>query len=737
MKQPYSFRWRQKSLALATSSFCALCTHTAFAQDDSTDPRHGEDHDHNVLEEVVVTATPIGRNAVELSQSAVVLSGDALARQVSDNIGSTLARLPGLSNASFGQNVGRPVIRGLQGGRVGVLNDGMNSFDASAVSQDHAVASEPFIADRIEVLRGPTTLLYGSGAIGGVVNIVTDVIPDNVPEEGAEGRALLQGDTAANLGLGVARLDLGAGNFAVHFNGFYRRSDDYEIPGAAELYPDDEHDHDHDDDHHGEEHEEEMTGILENSFLDNQGGSVGGAWIGDQWRFGLSATFYDSDYGIPGAHSHGHEDDHDEEHDEEHGDEEGEEENVTIGLESNRIDGLIAAQNPFKGFADLEFKISATQYTHTEFEGAEVGTVFDSDTLDMRLELGHSPWGAWEGTFGAQWFDNDFSAVGEEAFVPPSMTETAALFWVESAEFGDWAIDLGMRYEDTQIDASPFVGGGLGAAVEIPGLSLEGREPLPQTRDFQPFSISGGVVWHVSESSHLALTVARAERAPNAAELFSDGPHVATQSFEIGDPNLTIETNMHYELSWRLHQGPVTGSVTLYYDDFSDFIYEQNSGLEFEELPVYLWTQQDAEFTGGELEVRWDIGSNNAGHWQAFGFYDQVRATLANGEPVPRIPPNRFGLGMDWDRGPLAANVLWIHAAAHDRTADFEPITPGYDLVNAEFSWYLPALPELGLELFLRGENLLNDDIRNSTSFIMDQAPQIGRNFVFGIRSAF
>lgn len=730
MKDQNAVRVRRNALALAIGSICALGAQSVVAQNSADDPRHDENHEHDVLEEVVVTATPIQRDVVELSQSAVVLSGDALARAVSDNIGDTLALLPGLSNASFGQNVGRPVIRGLQGGRVGVLNDGMNSFDASAVSQDHAVASEPFLADRIEVLRGPTTLLYGSGAIGGVVNIVTDVIPDNVPEDGFEGRALLQGDTAADELLGVARLDIGSGNFAMHVNGFYRRTDDYEIPGMAELYPDDDHDdheEEHDDDH---DHEEGSNGVLENSFLDNEGGSIGGAWLGDTWRFGLSATFYDSNYGIPGGHAH--EEEHEEEHEHEEHEEE-EEENVTIKLKSDRVDGLIAATNPFDGIADLEFKVALTQYTHTEFEGAEVGTVFDSDTTDMRLELGHTPWGAWEGTFGAQWVDNDFSADGEEAFVPPSTTKTAALFWVESAEFDDWTIDLGLRYEDTEIDALPFPG----AEPPAPGDDMEIPGQVALSRDFQPFSASAGVVWHVTESSHLAATLARAERAPNAAELFANGPHIATQAFEIGDPNLDVEANMHYELSWRLHQGPFTGSITVYYDDFSDYIYEEATDQFEDGLPVFFFTQQDAKFTGGEIEFRWDLGRNAAGHWQAFGFYDQVRATLSDGSPVPRIPPRRVGLGMDWDRGPFAASAAWIHAAAQDRLADFETATPGYDLVNAEFSWYVPALPELGLELFLKGQNLLDEDIRNSTSFLKDQAPQIGRNFVFGIRSAF
>lgn len=723
-------------LRCAIVSF-ALAAHHSQAQDAGNDEpredrRHGSEHEHDALEEVVVTATPLGRDALEMSQSATVIRDEVLAREVANNLGDTLSRLPGLHDASFGQNVGRPAIRGQQGVRVGVLNDGMTSFDAAAVSQDHAVPTEPFLADQVEVLRGPTTLLYGSGAIGGVVNVVTNTIPDAVPETGFEGRALLQGDTAADQRFGAARLDFGTGNLAFHANGFVRRTDDYEIPGAADLYPEDDHDGEHDEEEH--EHDEEATGVLENSFLDNEGGAVGGAWIGDRWHFGLSWTDYDSDYGIPGAHGHVHGHDGEEEHDEDEEEHEEEEENVTIGLESSRLDAVLRGTDPFSGFSAFELKVADTDYTHTEFEGDEVGTVFGSDTLDVRAELAHAPWGAFTGTLGAQWADNDFSAVGEEAFVPPSSTDTAALFWVESAEFGNLQVDLGVRWEDTNIDS--FL-------IEHEHEHEEDEEehedeaPEPASRGFTPVSASAGLVWHTSESGHLAFTVARAERAPASAELFSNGPHIATQTFEVGNPELGVETSTHYEVSYRLHHGPVTGSLTVYHDDFDDYIYEADTGEMEDGFPVRLWSQQDAEFTGGELELRWDLGEGTAGHWQLFGFHDQVRATLADGSPVPRIPPKRFGVGLDWDLGALATNLTWIHASSHNRVADFETATPGYDLLNAELAWLLPLSDTADLEFFAQGRNLLDEDVRNSTSFLKDQAPQIGRNFIFGVRSRF
>lgn len=697
---------------------------TAMAQDEATenmpDRIHGESHRHAELEEIVVTATPLARNLVEMSQSATVLSGAALEREVANNIGDTLSRVPGLSNASFGQNVGRPVIRGFEGARVGVLNNNMASSDASAVSQDHAVSVEPFLADQIEVLKGPSTLLYGSGAIGGVVNIVTHTIPQEIPAQGVEGRAMIQGDSAADQRFAAARVDFGFSSLAFHANAFYRRTDDYEIPGEAELYP-------HNDEEDGQE-EESPAGQLENSFLDNDGGSLGAGWIGDRWRLGLSYTRYDSNYGIPGAHGHEEEEEHGDEHngEEEHGEEHDEEEDlVTIGLESERLDAELLGSRPIKGFEQLKLRLASTSYQHTEFEGSEVGTVFDNDTTDVRLELRHDPWGVWQGAFGAQYTDRDFGAIGEEAFVPPSNTSTAAVFWVENAEFGNWQFDLGLRHENIDIEARST------------GLA-DGQVPvLPQKRSFSPVSASAGAVWHLNDDSHLSFNLSHAERAPTDQELFAFGPHIATQTFEVGDSSLDTERNLHFETSYRLHRGALTGSVTLFYDAFSDYIYQRDTGQIEDELPLRQWSQQDTDFYGGEIEVRYDFGRLQSGHWQAFFFADRVRAEFADGENVPRMPPSRIGLGLDWDRARWAGNLTWIHASSQTKIAEFETSTPAYDLLNAELSYLLPIAGRFEWEVYAKGHNLLDEDIRNSTSFLKEQAPQIGRNYVVGLRTRF
>lgn len=659
---------------------------------------HGKDHTHEALEEVKVTATPLARNAIEMSQSVSVLSGTALEREVANNIGDTLSRIPGVSNASFGQNIGRPVIRGLQGARIGVFNDNMPAGDVSAVSQDHAVAVEPFLADQIEVLRGPATLLYGSGSIGGVVNIVTHTIPMEIPAGGYSGRAMMQGDTAANQKFVAGRFDFGFSQLAVHANAFYRRTDDYKIPGSAELIPDDDHDE-----------RGEPGGSLENSFLNNDGGAIGASWIGERWRFGLSYTTYDSNYGIPGGQST-----HSEEDEGEH---------VTISLESNRLDGELVGTDFVAGFEQFKLRFADTGYEHTEFEGQEIGTVFESAATDMRLELRHNPWGNWKGAFGLQYTGRDFSAIGEEAFAPPSSTTTRAIFWIESIKLGVWQLDLGIRYED--IGVRPH------KVVAIPF----GPQVVPGQSNFNPFSVSVGTVWHMTGSSHLSFNLSRVERAPTDQELLAFGPHIATSTFEVGSPSLGTESNVHIEGSYRVHEGRFTGALTLYRDNFKDFIFQRDTGETEDGFPVRIWSQQDADFIGGEFELRYDMGRHPSGHWQVFGFVDMVRGKFSDDSNVPRIPPNRIGLGLDWDRRVWTGNVTWIHASSHKDLAGFEIPTPGYDLLNAELSYLLPYGTRAEWEFYLKGHNLLDEDVRNSASFLKDQAPQIGRNLIFGIRT--
>jgi iron complex outermembrane receptor protein len=697
-------------------------------------------HDHLPLEEIIVTANPLRRDSNDLSQSVAVLEGAALQQQLANSLGETLARTPGMSNASFGENVGRPVIRGLQGTRVGILNNSLAVSDASSISQDHAVAVEPFLADQIEVLRGPSTLLFGSGAIGGVVNMVSPSIPYQIPEDGYSGRVILQGNTAANEEFAAGRLDIGEGAFALHLDGFHRRTDDYDIPGNASLYPDDDHEgHDHEgEEGHEEGHDEgdgnSNDGTLDNSFLDNHGATIGASWIGEQWRFGAAYTEYKSDYGIPGGHGHGHGDedhedheDHDDAdaHDEEgHGGEE-EEGPVTIRLRSERLEAELAGDNPFPGFERLKVRFAETSYEHTEFEGNEVGTVFKSDSDNVRLELKHERWGIWQGVFGLQYTDLDFSAVGAEAFVPTSNTKTSAIFWIERADLDTVQIDLGLRYEDVETDVPRTL------------IAEQGESGPSADADFQPFSASSGVIWSVHETTDLTASLSYAERAPGVEELYANGPHVATGVFEVGDSSLDKESNVHIEGGVRVAVGGFTGSATVFADQFNDFIYLRNTGREADGLPVLIWQQQDADFIGAEVEVRYDFEPNSTGHWQIFSFGDIVEGELDDNTDAPLQPPKRLALGVDWDMQNWAANITWIHAFEQDNLAPMETETPDYDLLNAEIVFTGPSMNLFDWQVYLKGQNLLDEDIRNSTSFLKDEAPQIGLNVIFGVRAYF
>ncbi|MCB1690776.1 MAG: TonB-dependent receptor, partial [Halioglobus sp.] len=651
-------------------------------------------HEHDLLEEIVVTANPLGQTSDDLSQSVTVLQGEALRQQLANSLGETLARTPGIANASFGENVGRPVIRGLQGTRVGVLSNSMAVADASSLSQDHAVSVEPFLVDQIEVLRGPSTLLYGSGAIGGVVNMVSPTIPQAIPENGYSGRATAEGNTAADEEFAAGRLDLGSGQFALHVDGFHRRTDDYDIPGNANLYPEDDHE-----DHEGEdhdEHEEHDSGTLDNSYLKNHGWTVGGSWIGEQWLVGLAYTDYRSEYGIPGdAHVHEHEEDHDEEHEDEHEEEHEEEEApVSIDLKSQRTEVEIAGRDPLPGFEQIKLRYVDTQYEHTEYEGREVGTVFNSDTDNSRLELKHDRWGIWQGAFGLQYTEVNFSAKGAEAFVPTSKTDTTGAFWIERADMDEWQFDLGMRYEDVQ------------SKVPNTLIAEEGETGPKANVDYQPFSASAGVLWQATDIFGLSFSAAHAERAPAPEELFANGPHIATQVFEVGDASLDKEKNLHLEAGVSVTVAGLTGSANVYYDDFDNYIYLSDTGEEQDGLPVQLWQQQGADFIGGEIELRYDFDPGRYGHWQVFGFGDIVDGELSDNTDVPLAPPARIGMGLDWDHAGFAANLLWIHAYKQDNTAPLETPTPGYDLLNAEVSYSVVTGEQLEFQVYLQGQNL-------------------------------
>ncbi|KFL36795.1 TonB-dependent receptor [Arenimonas donghaensis] len=667
-----------------------------------------DEHDHDqprTLDVVEVTASPLRQGIEDLARPVDVLTGEELDGRKSGTLGETLERQAGVQSASFGAGVGRPVIRGLEGARVQVLANGGSALDVSTVSADHAIGIEPFLADQIEVLKGPASLLYGSGAIGGAVNVVDGRVPTAQVGRTVAGRAELRHGSVDDGTVGMARVDADAGALTLHADLFRRDSGDVRIPGYAfspALIAEEIEE--------GEDPDHFARGRLPNSALTTEGGALGASWFGERTWFGMAASTYRSDYGIPpGAHAHEeHDDDHDDDHDE-HGEEE---EIVRLDLRQDRFEARGGIRD-VGAFAELNWRVQRSLYEHTELEGDEVGTVFNNTGTEARFEAVQREFKGWRGAFGLQMSHRDFEAVGDEAFVPPSVTRDLGLFALQEKDFGQFKLELGARHE--RVSVSPDSGA---------------------DADRNATSLAAGGLWRFSESAHLSLNLNRAERAPTAEELFSDGAHVATQSYELGDASLDTEVALGTELGLHLHHGRFDGKISVYRTAFQDFIYLADTGLEQDDLPLRAWTQADATFTGWEAELGVELADNASGLWNLRVFADQVDARLDDGGRLPRIAPGRVGADLDWQRGAWRARIGAVRVQAQDEVAQFESATDGYTLVDAGIAYHWDV-GMAGWEAFLEGRNLGDREARAHTSYLKDYAPLPGRNVMAGLRVSF
>ncbi|HVR71447.1 MAG TPA: TonB-dependent receptor [Vicinamibacteria bacterium] len=665
--------------------------------------------DHALHQEVVVvTATPGAATLSEIAQPVSVLSGRELSLRMQPTLGETLAQEPGVSSTYFGPGASRPVIRGLGGDRIRIMQNGLGTADASSTSPDHAVSFDPLSAQQLEVVRGPATLLYGSNAVGGVVNVIDDRVPDTVPDRPLHGKLDLSGASAAEERSGAFSLSGGKEPFAWHADFLRRKTSDVGIPGFAEsaaLRAEEGEE--------GEEHEQ-IEGTLGNSALDNTSGSVGASLVGNRGFLGLAVSGLDSLYGVPG-HAHHEEEEHEGE-EEEHAEDEDEEAAVRIDLRQRRGDLRGEWRDPFAGFQAVRLRFGVADYEHEELEGEETGTVFSNESWEGRLELRHRAAGPFAGSFGLQGSRRDFSAVGEEAFVPPNLTRTWALFLFEEAARGPWRFQLGGRVERQDIEA----GGGVSA-----------------DRRFTGYSGSAGVAWHGAQGWGGALTVARSTKLPNAEELFSNGPHLATRAFEVGDPGLGKEKSLGVDLSLRKRTGRVAGQVNVFLNRFDDYIYEETTGEEEDGLQVFRFVQRDADFRGAEAQAHVELFHSEPHHVDLDLMADYVRAELrATGEPLPRIPPFRYGVGLHYEGGSWHGRVELRGTGEQDRVASFERATEGYTLLNASLGWRV-FLRRSVVEVLLRGTNLTDQEARNHVSFLKDLAPLPGRDVRLSVRLSF
>jgi iron complex outermembrane receptor protein len=645
-------------------------------------------------EPIIASVGPEARTQTELYQATDVLVGRELIEKGRNSIGETLAEQPGVTSTYYGPGSSRPVIRGLQGDRVRILESGVSSGDVSASGPDHAVAVEPMLAGQIEIIRGPATLLYGSSAIGGVVNVIDPRVPRESSVHAITGFAQLQGATVSDEVNGAASLNGSAGAFAWHASGLLRNTDDYRIPGPAVAPPAQEP---------GETHQD--VGFLPNSALETRTGSLGASWVGSAGYVGAAVTGYGTKYGVPG-HEHGGEEPASDPEEEEHG--------VQIDLDQSRLD-LEGAWN-FGGSVVRAAKLRAgyADYNHQELEGEEVGTRFDNSEFEGRLEATHAPLGPVTGTLGAQYGYREVQAAGLEAFLPDTKTGALALFLYEEVPVGPLKFGVGVRWEGNDHDV------------------IDGRS---QSSD--GFSGSLGINWSATDVMTLTLAGSRSTKLPTAEELFSDGPHAATRLYEIGDPDLRNEIGYSVDAALIVSEGPVTGQVAAYLNSFDDFIYILPTDSIAEGFRVAEYQQEDVRFYGFELSLKVSILHRPGNHLALTGFGEYVRAeTTGTDEPLPFIPPLSWGGGALWEYGPWRTTAEVRRTEEQTRVATFETPTPGYTFLNAAVS-YAFFTGNLGHELSLRGTNLADQMARNHVSLLKDIAPLPGRDIRFTYRLLF
>ncbi len=644
---------------------------------------------HDSLEAVVVTATPLSSSPLETAQPITVVTGEDLVRSVSSSLGETISGQPGVSSTYYGPVASRPVIRGLGGYRVQMLDDGISSMDASTLSEDHAVTIEAALADRIEILRGPTALLYGSGGSGGVVNVVNGRLPDTAPDESFELTAEIRGDTALDEKTGVAAFGGKVGGLFMRVDGYSRETDDVSIPG----------------DQTSKRLREQLEasggeileghGTVPNTASDSSGVGAGASWFGDRGSIGISANRFDTNYGLAP------------------------EEEAFIDMEEDRYD--LKSRLDFEGdrLQTLKLRAGYVDYTHTEFEGpGEPGTVFFNTQYEARASLDHSFGEGWRGTAGVQYGHQDFEAVGEEAFVPPSITKTLGLFGVEERNLGDWTLQGGLRYDNQQI-------------------TPEAASGLPDY-DEDAYNLSLGVVRRFTERNALAVNVTRTERHPQATELYADGFHAALGRVEVGDPTLGKETGYTFDVALRSLGAGIRWNIGAFYNSYQDYIFVAPTGVidPDEGVPVFAYQQEDADLYGFEAQLGLPVSAVEIGDLTVLLKGDYVRGEVKDGGDLPFMPPYRLGLGLDYDleRLHLGMDATWH--GKQDKVAANELPTDGFTMLSLDVS-YRWTVAKGSLFAFLSGNNLLDEEARQSTSPLKDILPLPGRGVRMGVRLEF
>lgn len=673
MRAPISTR----TLLLTAAAWTAM---TACAVAEQPPPGPGPT---TTVDEVVVTGMPFGVTQRATTIATDVVSQEALATAPAASLGDLLSGRPGLRSTEFSPGANRPVIRGLSGPRVQVLANGIGQIDASSVSPDHAVASDPAEASRIEVIRGPATLVYGGSAIGGVVNVIDDRIPTELPDGGYDGVVSTQASSVDAGRSAFGHLTVGQGHFAINLDAIRRTSDDYEIPSPSLSQIKAEADGVARDD----------NGKQPNSYTDLKAWGGGASLIGERGFLGASYKETDSEYGTVA------------------------EEDVFIKLNQKRED--VRGEYRFEDgpFATIRGAYGHAAYTHTEFEGPQQpGTVFNSDGQEGRLDLIMRKRGDWSSSYGVQGLKRDFQAIGDEAFVPSTVIEEAGLYTVQRYDTGNLGLEGGLRFDRRTLRAAP-----LGQTVEV-------------ERRFDNMSGSIALFGRPAPGLFAGLSLSRTQRAPSEVELFADGPHIATAAYERGGIALDNEVSTTLEATLHYDRGRFSGEIHAYKAAYDGFIDEVQTGEVIEDLPVFQFVQSGADFHGFEAEASYDVWQSGDRKVSLEGSADYVKATTDHG-PAARIPPFSLTGRAAYASKRFDVSAELRHVGKQDELASYELPTDSYTLLNVSAA--VRPFADRGVTLFAEGRNLTNEEAREHASFLKDIAPMPGRNIRIGVAYRF
>jgi iron complex outermembrane receptor protein len=688
-------------------------------------------------ERVVVSGGAIERSETDKAQSVTILTEDNLKLETAPTLGDTLATQPGVGGSDFTAGASRPVIRGQADNRVRVLNNGTEVFDVSNISPDHAPSVSTLLSQSIEVVRGPATILYGSGAIGGVVNVTDNLIPVEQPAERLSGEVDGRFNSNDLERAGAIALTLSPfQHFVIHAEGSLLRTDDRHVPGFAlderirsELTPEQRHN-----DGFGGN----PFGFVPNTFIKTKDFGIGASYVWDKGYIGASYSRFLSEYGVP---------------DNPEVDEPGvPPEPVHLDVRKDQYNVRSSIVDPLPWFSVANLKFVYTDYKHDEIDGETVGATFKTKGVDSRIELLHQPIGIFQGSIGSQVFYKQLSVLGDEAFLQPNDTLAVAGFIFEEVQLTPVRLQLGVRveYDSLSIDSSN---------PELTSLT----SPSQKDQEFLPVSGAAGAIYDFAEGWQLTLNLAYSQRAPTAEELFARGPHDATFQFIIGDPNLDVEINRTVDLSLRKTAGHVTGFISAFYTSYEGFIDFAPTGEIEDNLQVFIYTPKNATFYGGEARSDFHLlplsitkisepsdsksvkniitkgeetTEKNPNDLYLRLQADYVHAEDSTGEPLPRITPFRYGVSLNYESEHWTASIGGWRVNAQNRVAQFETTTPGYTFLNASIGYKFQWGRTYNY-LYVVGTNLLNEEARDNLSFLKEVLPLPGRGAVVGLRTTF